>query len=139
MNRLLPLAALALAFFAPAANAKTVVVTYPQKKAVTLAAGDTLVVHLAIKSATASVWHLVYGPEEMLRLSGEPRTLYPPTHGIVVYTGGPAVQEFRFIATGPKESYVKGAWLRFLFLDPFTDNVKDAKLWQLQYTVKATR
>ena len=138
MNRLLPLAALALAFFAPAAHAKTVVATYPQKKAVTLVAGDTLVVHLAIKSAAASEWHVVYGPEGMLRLNGQPRYLYPPTHTILVYSGGPATEEFRFTVPQQKANFVTGAWLRFLFLSPFEPGVKDAKLWEIKYTIKVT-
>lgn len=140
MNHLLPIAAFAFALLAPAAQAKTVAVTDAQNgKAVTLFAGDTLVVHLAIKSAAASEWHVVYGPEGMLRLNGQPRYLYPPTHTILVYSGGPAILEFRFTVSGSKQSYVKGAWLRFLFLDPFEPGVKDAKLWQLQYTIKATQ
>jgi len=139
VNRLLPLAALALAFFAPAANAKTVVVADAQDgKAVILSAGDTLVVHLAIKSATASVWHLVYSPEEMLRLNGPPRYLYPPTHTILVYSGGPATEEFRFTVPEGKANFVTGAWLRFLFLSSFESGVKAAKLWEIRYTIKAT-
>jgi len=135
----LPIVVAGLAFLASAAQAKTVVITYPQKKATALVAGDTLVVHLAVKSETSSEWHVVYGPEGMLRLSGQPRYLYPPSRGIVVYTGGPATQEFRFTVRRAKQSFVIGAWLRFLFLDRFAPNIKGAKLWQIQYTIKATQ
>ncbi len=140
MSRTFSVIALALALFAPAANAKTVVVADAQDgKAVILSAGDTLVVRLAIKSATASTWHLVYGPEEMLWLNGPPRYLYPPTHTILVYSGGPATEEFRFTVPQSRENFVIGAWLRFLSLSLFEPGVKDAKLWEIKYTIKAAR
>ncbi len=151
MNRLLLLAlAGSLAQLAPAVSAKTITLTNAQNgkavtlaaKAVTLAAGDTLVVRLTANTGLgATEWHVVYNPNMLLQLSGVSRSSFTPhPHSIVVVGwGDPIIQEFRFTVPQLKGGFVKGAWLRFLSLSSFEPDVKGAKLWRIQYTVKAAK
>ena len=133
---------ISLALIAPAAYAKTVVVTEAQNgRAVTLFAGDTLVVRLMSQTGLgATEWHVVYNPESLLKLTGPPHAVYPVhPHGVLVIGNGkPIPQEFWFTVPQSKGSFTKGAWLRFLPLSDFEPNIKGAKLWQIQYTVKAS-
>jgi len=77
----------------------------------------------------------------MLRLSGDPHYLFSPhPHSIVVVGwGDPITQEFRFTLPQSKESFTKGAWLLFLSMSPFDPSVKDARVWKIKYTIKATK
>jgi len=139
---LLLLIAVGLSLLAPAACAKTIIVTDASNgKAVTLVAGDTLVVRLVVRSALSSnEWHVVYNPNEMLQLNGSSQFSFPPHphSSVVVGWGDFMTQDFRFTVPPSKGSFVKGAWLRFLSLSPVEPGVKGANLWQIQYTIKAS-
>ncbi len=140
-------AAVALALLTLAANAKTVVVTDVQNgKALTLVAGDTLVVRLTTNTGLgATEWHVVYNPNMLLQLneplSGPSRSFpLPPPHSIVVVgLGDPLTQEFRFTVPRSKGSFVNGAWLRFLSLSDFEPGIQGAKVWKIKYTIKAAK
>ena len=86
-------------------------------------------------------WSVVYDPGFALRLSSDPHYLYTrhPKSIVVVGWGDPIIQEFRFSVPQSKGSFTKGAWLLFLYQSPFESSVKGAKVWKLQYTIKATQ
>ena len=77
----------------------------------------------------------------MLRLSGDSRYLYTlhPHSIVVVGWNEPVTQEFRFTLPQSKESFTTGAWLLFLSMSSFEPSVKDARVWKIKYTVKATK
>jgi len=81
MNRLLPLAlAGGLALLAPAAHARTAVVTSANnEKSVALTKGDTLLVVLDANGAAGYTWHVVYDPNGPLLLSS--KHIYPGSFG----------------------------------------------------------
>ena len=138
MNRLLLLVAVGFGLLAPAAQAKTVVVTDAQnKKAITLIAGDTLVVRLTVKPGTGREWHVVYDTQAMLHLSSEITfvSLRNP-HSIAAPQ---AAEEFRFTVPYSRSSGLDKAWLRFLYLSPQEPNIGSAKVWAIQYTIKAAK
>lgn len=143
MFRLILFAAVGLALLAPAARAKTIVVTEAQNgRAVTLVAGDILVVRLTSRNGLrGAIWSVLYNPEGLLRLSSDPHYLYPvhPHDGVVVGMGDSIPQEFHFTVPQSRESFTKGAWLLFMYQSAFEPSVKNAKVWKIQYTIKATK
>ena len=136
MNRLLPIVLAVLTFLAPAAPARTVVVTNANnEKSVTLAKGDTLVVRLASNPSTGFSWSVVYDPNGPLAPLG--KTRYTPAPHPPHILGGGGTAEFRFTVLQSADSG-EGEWLRLLYLRPFAPGVKDAQLWEINCTVQGT-
>jgi len=138
LNRSLLLVAVGFGLLAPAAQAKTVVVTDAQnKKAITLVAGDTLIVRLAVKPGTGCEWHVVYDPQAMLHLSREVNfiSLRNSPRVAVSQVG----EEFRFTVPYSRSNGLDGFWLRFLYLSPLEPSIGSARVWAIQYSIKAAK
>ena len=138
MLRTFLLITIGLALLAPAARAKTVVVTEAQNgRAVTLVGGDSLVVRLTVKPGTGREWHVVYDPQAMLHLNGginfvslrNPHSIAAPL----------VVEEFRFTVPYSRSNFLDRAWLRFLYLSPREPRIESAKVWAIQYTIRPAK
>ncbi len=124
-------------FSVSVAQARTITVTEANaEKTVTLHQGDTLVVRISSNRTTGYGWNVVYEPAGPLHLVGGTyvvparRKTGPPMVGV------PGMEVFRF--TVPKAaSFGQGGWLRLLYLRPFAAGVKDARLWEIKYSIVA--
>lgn len=90
-----------------------------------------------MKPGTGREWHVVYDPQAMLHLSREVNfiSLRNP-HSIAVSQVG---EEFRFTVPYSRSNSLDGAWLRFLYLSPLEPSIGKAKVWAIQYTIKAAK
>lgn len=138
MKPLLLLVVVGFGLLAPAAQAKTIIVTDVQnKKAITLIAGDTLIVRLAVKPGTGREWHVVYDPQAMLHLSREINFISlrnPPRVGV-----SQVGEEFRFTVPYSRSNSLDGFWLRFLYLSPLEPSIGSARVWAIQYSIKPAK
>ncbi len=132
---LLLTAAVGLALLAPAAHARTVVVTAANNEnSVVLNQGDTLLVVLNANGAAGYTWHVVYDPNGPLHLSG--KHIYPGSFGNKG-VGSANSEELRFT---PSQSATLGrtGFLNLLRMrnEP---GVGGGYLWHMMYTIKAAK
>lgn len=100
--------------------------------ALTLDEDETLVVRLPDMASTGSVWSLVTIPGMPFRMISESRL--PAKAGLV---GAPGIHEWRFIAR--PNSFGQMSYLKLLQLRPFEAGIMDAKLWEVQVSVPASK
>jgi predicted secreted protein len=133
MNRPLLLTAAGLALLAPAAYARTIVVTDANnEKSVILNRGDTLLVVLDANGAAGYTWHVVYDPNGPLLLSS--KHIYPASFGNKGI-GSANREELRFTVSR-SVAFGRVGYLNLLRMrnEP---GVGGGYLWHISYTIKA--
>ena len=101
--------------------------------AVTLSAGEVLVVRLNDTPSTGYSRALVSFPDMPVRLVSH-RILAPAAAGAAPVVGAPRVAEWRFVVAG-EAAHGRAVWLKFLRLRPFAKGVDAAGLWEVNVTV----
>ncbi len=111
-----------------AVAAKTIKLTdADNRRALTIAGGDTLVVSLASTPGTGFSWKLAHLDNNVLRAIGAPELI----HGSNPMPGAPATQIFRFVAAGTGSSGLDLDYVR-----PWEHGVAPARTFRLDVTVR---
>ena len=138
----LPVPMLAMSNAAPArTRAKTIAHTVTDAQngsALTLKAGETLIVRLNSNPSTGASWAFVDMSQMPIRLvSRRYLAAKPANSSDAPIMGGGGIEEWKFVVSG-RASYARSSYLKLLYLRSFEKGIKNARLWEIKVTVPAS-
>ncbi len=117
-------------------GAEKIVTEAENGAAVTLNAGEVLVVRLKENPSTGYSRALVSFPDMPVRLISHQMLAPAPVGGVPV-VGAPRIAEWKFVPTG-EAKFGRTVWLKLLRLRPFAKGMDDANLWEIKVNVPPT-